>query len=80
VRAAGKLVLQSPLRQKLVVARLVVVAEVVVELVAVKFWRVVDALVKVCAPPHVLLVVVPKPREITFELKRIGNVAEIGAW
>lgn len=50
--------------------------EVVVAFWAVKFWSVVEELVKVWAPLQKLFVVVPKPREITLELKRIGKVAE----
>ena len=44
--ATGHAVLQSPERQKVVAARFVVVALVVVEFVAVKFWKVEEALAR----------------------------------
>lgn len=80
VSAAGQLVRQSPAKQTVPEAKVVEVALVVVELVAVNDWRVVEALRNVWAPLQAFPVVVPKPRERMFELKRIGKVAEIGAW
>jgi hypothetical protein len=44
--ATGQAVLQSPLRQRFVVAKLVVVAEVPVAFWKVKFWRVDDPVIK----------------------------------
>ena len=55
-------------------------AAVVVALVAVKACSVVEAFRKVCAPLQEFAVVVPNPRESMFEFKRMGKVAEMGAW
>lgn len=79
IEKVGQEARQSLERHKVPVAKVVEVAFVVVELLAVNDCKVVEALRKVWAPLQELAVVVPKPSEMTFELKRTGYKAETGA-